>query len=88
MTKRESRARMKLIQEWHMNKTQQKNMDRNVKLFRMSYVRVYEIKRARRAADEALAAAGKALVAVTSAAGIAAARFAEILQRIAKEATP
>ena len=52
---------MQLIQEWHMNKAQQKNMDKNVKECCLSYVRVYKVRktldaRIREAAEICLAA--------------------------------
>ena len=45
LTKKEAEARKKLFQEWHMNKRQQRNVDRNVKLFELSYVYVLRKKR-------------------------------------------
>lgn len=45
LTKKEAKARKKLFQEWHMNKRQQRNVDRKVKLFCLTYGYVLRKKR-------------------------------------------
>lgn len=79
LTKREARARMQLIQEWHMSKAQQHNMDRNVKLYGLSYADVLRKKRAIREADAAVQAK---ITALQTAASATLRQFTEAIQRI------
>ena len=79
LTKREARARMQLIQEWHMNKAQQHNLDRNVKLYGLSYADVLRKKRAIREADAAIQAK---ITALQTAASYTLQQLTKALQRI------
>lgn len=79
LTKREARARMQLIQEWHMNKAKQRNLDKNVRECGLSYVKVYRARRAMREADSAV---NRAITALQVMASTTLRQFTEAIQRI------